>query len=373
MTHEQSVSDIPFGSNAVRLSARQWIVAALIILLVVIATPVIWNRIEPFDAAVDFRVPYDLSNDYWTYQRLAESAVSRDRILVIGDSVVWGEYVDPQHTLSHYLNQADGEFRFANGGLNGTHPLALEGLVKYYAAEVHDRRVILHCNLLWMSSTERDLQSDKELPFNHPQLVPQFVPSIPCYKAPVEERMGIAVDRRIAYRRWVNHLRVAYFGSQDIASWTLEHPYDNPIRQIRLEPPEPKSEPHSQPISWLQRGIQTQDMPWIDLDTSLQWQAFRATVELLRRRGNRLFVIVGPFNEHMLTGASRDRYRTMVGQVEAWLGEQRVAHFAATNLPSQEYADASHPLSAGYARIAEELHNDSGFQRWLGDRSDDSE
>jgi lysophospholipase L1-like esterase len=387
MTHEKSANAndprtgaeaqpdykaIPFGSNAVRLSASQWVIVASIVLLVIIATPVIWNRIEPFDASADFRVPYDLSNDYRTYQRFVESAVGHDRILVIGDSVVWGEYVDPQHTLSHYLNLTGGQTRFANGGLNGTHPLALEGLVESYAADVSDTQVILHCNLLWMSSKERDLQTEKELTFNHPQLVPQFVPSIPCYKAPVDERMGIAIDRHIAYRRWVNHLRVAYFDSQDIASWTLEHPYKNPISQMRLESLQPKSKPHSQPISWLERGIQTQDIPWIGLDTSLQWQAFRATVELLRQRGNNVFVIVGPFNEHMLTGASRNRYRTMVEHVESWLGEHAVPFYAAPQLPSHEYADASHPLSAGYARLAEEVYESAGFQRWLSDQSNES-
>ena len=52
---------------------------------------------------------------------------------MLGDSVVWGEYVAPDGTLSHFLNQeAEATNRFVNLGLNGLFPLAQEGLVDYY-------------------------------------------------------------------------------------------------------------------------------------------------------------------------------------------------------------------------------------------------
>jgi len=377
MTNKEPAGNAPgsppqLDSNAVRLTAREWVVAASLVVLVAILTPLVWQRLEPFDPPQDFRVPYVSSDDYWLYQRLGDR-VSRDaRIPIIGDSVVWGEYVDPSHTLSHFLSEMPGlasqlgEARFANCGLNGTHPLALQGLVRDYAQDVRDTRVILHCNLLWMSSTERDLRTDKEIAFNHPRLVPQFVPDIPCYRAPVDERMGIVIDRRIPLRGWVNHLRVADFDGLDVHRWTLAHPYANPFEQIRWRPRQPKDEPHSPPIAWTERGIQAQDIPWIDLDTSLQWRAFRGTADLLRERGNSVFVIVGPFNEHMLTDESRARYRALSQQAEAWLGNQGIAFFAPAPLPSDEYADASHPLNAGYARLAELVASDAGFQRWLG-------
>lgn len=356
-----------FASNAIHLSPREWAVAIAIVLAVLLATPAVWKQIVRFEPQADFRVPYDLSNDYWTYERFVDTAIGRDQTLVIGDSVVWGEYVDPRHTLSHYFNELHGASRFANGGVNGTHPLALEGLVRYYAKDVRDTQVLLHCNLLWMSSKDRDLQIDKEVAFNHPRLVPQFVPRVPSYKAPVDERLGVAIDHRVAYRKWVRHLRVAHFDSLDVHTWTLEHPYENPLGQIRLASPEPHNRAHSEPISWTQRGIQPQDIPWIDLDTSLQWQAFRSTVATLRGRGNRVFVILGPFNEHLLTDESRERYRMMKQQAEAWLGENGVSHHAAALLPSDEYADASHPLADGYARLAREVSADEEFQTWLDD------
>jgi len=367
-TNASEESDEAFGSNAVRLSMRDWVVTTSIVLSVMVFTPVVWKYLEPFDPPTDFRVPYGLSDDYWTYQRHVDRTVKDERILLIGDSVVWGEYVDPQHTLSHCLNELRGETRFANGGLNGTHPLALQGLARHYATELRDTRVILHCNLLWMSSAERDLQTEKEMAFNHPRLVPQFVPRIACYKAPAAERMGIVIDQHLSLRTWVNHLRVADFDGLDMHSWTLENPYANLFERISLQSTQPKDEPHSLPIVWTERGIQPQDIPWIDLDTSLQWQAFRKTARLLRDRGNSVFVIIGPFNEHMLTAESRERYGTMSRQVESWLDDEAIPCFAAAPLPSDEYADASHPLSAGYARLAERVSLHSEFQRWLGGR-----
>jgi hypothetical protein len=216
-----------------------------------------------------------------------------------------------------------------------------------------------------MSSADRDLRTDKEIAFNHPRLVPQFAPRIPCYKAPAEERMGIVIDHHLPPRAWVHHLRVTNFNGLDVHSWTLENPSANPFAKISLKTTPPKDAPHSPPIPWTDRGIQPQDIPWIDLDTSLQWRAFRRTAELLRDRGNSVFVIIGPFNEHMLTDESRERYRAMSRKVETWLDAQKTPYYAATLLPSDEYADASHPLATGYERLAADLHDDREFQQWL--------
>jgi hypothetical protein len=363
-----TASETQFASNTIRLSVRDWVIAGSIVLTVVVLTPAVWKHCEPFDPPIDFRVPYDLSNDYWVYQRLVERTIQDERILVIGDSVVWGEYVDPQHTLLRRFNELCGEDRFANGGLNGSHPMALQGLVRYYAKSVKDRRVILHCNLLWMSSVERDLQTEMEIAFNHPGLVPQFLPRVPCYKVSVSERMGNVIDHHVSLRILVNHVRATGFESLDVHSWTLENPYENPIDRISFVPIQPEDKPHSTPIAWTERGIQRQDIPWIDLDKSLQWRAFRTTAELLRERGNSLFVIIGPFNEHLLTDESRERYRTMRRDAESWLDEREIAYYAATPLPSHEYADASHPLEAGYGRLAKQVYDQTEFQDWLRDR-----
>jgi len=354
-----------FGSNAIRLTLREWIVSGTIIWFAAISVPRVWRNVERFAAPADFRVPYALSEDYWTYQQLVQDTVDKGQVLVIGDSVIWGEYVTPDATFSHFLNRHLGRHNFVNGGLNGSHSLALSGLVRHHAHRLRDTQVILHCNLLWMSSVERDLQTDREFTFNHPALVPQFWPRIPCYKAPVDERIGVCIDRNIGIRSWVHHLRIRDFESLDVPSWSFEYPYTNPLSQVHFSQIQPLNQPHSSPTSWTERGIEAQDIPWIDLDTSLQWQGFCDTVELLQTRRNSVFVVVGPFNEHLLTETSSQRYRTMKQAAEAWLRKKRIPYSLPRLLPSEEYGDASHPLAAGYARLAQQIYADAAFQRWL--------
>ena len=366
-TRSEDAASDSYGSNAFRLTLREWILCGLLICAATIAIPKMWQQVERFSAPPDYRVPYALSDDYWTYQRLVHHAIENEQILLIGDSVVWGEYVTPSGTLSEALNRHAGRTKFVNGGLNGSHPLALAGLVRHHARRLRDTQVILHCNLLWLSSAERDLQTDRETTFNHPELVPQFWPRIPCYKAPIEERMGICIDRISDIRMWVRHLRIRDFESLDVPSWSLEHPYTNPLSQVQFGQVQPLNQPHSAPTSWTERGIGIQDMPWIDLDTSLQWQAFQRTVELLQSRHNQVFVIVGPFNEHMLSTASQYRYLVMKQAAESWLRERGIPYHQSAVLPSEDYGDASHPLAAGYIQLAKQVYEDAAFQRWLDD------
>ncbi|MCA9271040.1 MAG: hypothetical protein KDA41_21310 [Planctomycetales bacterium] len=357
--------DPPFGSNTLRLDARGWIAVTLLTLATLAALPRMWKRFEPLDDSPDYRIPYAHSNDYWHYQRIAVRAESRQQVALLGDSVVWGEYVPPQQTLSHYLNEQAGADRFVNLGLNGAHPLALEGLTSCYATALRDRPVVVHCNLLWMSSPERDLQVDKETTFNHPHLAPQLLPSIPCYKASLADRMGIVVDRNLEIRGWAQHLRIAYFESQDVPSWTLEHPYDNPLSQFKLTAATSQEEARHAAVPWHEQGLEQQDLPWIELETSLQWQAFRRTIDMLESRGDRVFVVIGPLNEHMLTPLSRARFQQLRVGVETWLRERKTPYMSPAPLPSDEYGDASHPLAAGYERLAHELYGSPEFQDWI--------
>ncbi len=56
---------VPFGVNEVRLSSRQWLAALGVVALVIALTPVAWEHLERFEASPDYRVPYELSKDYW--------------------------------------------------------------------------------------------------------------------------------------------------------------------------------------------------------------------------------------------------------------------------------------------------------------------
>ena len=150
----------PFSSNALRLSGREWGAVAALVLVLVLLLPPLWKRLEPFTPSTDYRIPFQSSADYWLFERYGRAVAGRQRTLLIGDSVIWGQYVAADGTLSHHLNEQAGDERFANLGLDGTHPLALLGLYRDYGRTLEEEDVVLHLNLLWLSSPETDLRTD---------------------------------------------------------------------------------------------------------------------------------------------------------------------------------------------------------------------
>ena len=154
------IDDEPIAfSNSIRLSAGQWLGIGLFAVMFALVVPTLWERVEPFSLEPDYRTPHELSNDYWLYARYARLAAEQYDAVIIGDSVVWGEYVTPEGTLSHYLNKDVGQARYANLGLGGAHQLALSGLVEHYARAIENKIVVLQCNPLWMASRKLDLQT----------------------------------------------------------------------------------------------------------------------------------------------------------------------------------------------------------------------
>ena len=353
--------EVPFGSNCVRLSGREWIVVGMVVSALFFLGPPLWERLEKFAPGPDYRLPYVLSSDYWHYERYCRWASSQYETLVIGDSVVWGHYVSQDHTLSHYLNEMAGDHRFANLGVDGIHPAALDGLLRYYGKDISNKNVILHLNPLWMSTPKHDLQSEKEFRFNHPRLVPQFTPRIACYTESLPNRISIVMERNTQLLSWASHVRTAYFNKLDLSSWTMQHPYEFPLRALTFELPQPK-ETSEQDEPWDARGATQQSFPWVGLESSVQWKFFRHAVENLREHGNTVFVLIGPFNEHMLKDKSLEAYRSIKASVETWLRENRVPYYLPGPLPSDLYADASHPLDGGYAMLARRLFDDKSFK-----------
>jgi hypothetical protein len=360
-SRDPSNAEVPYGSNCVRLSLREWLIIGIVFSALLCFGPMFWERIEKFEPGPDYRLPYELSSDYWLYNRYCRWACSRYETLVVGDSVVWGHYVSRDNTLSYYLNQNAGRNQFANMGVDGIHPVALAGLLKYYGRDIKGANVILHFNPLWMSSRKHDLQIDKEFHFNHPRLVPQFVPDIPCYKDSYSRRMSAVVERYVGFLSWASHLKITYFESMDLPTWTLEHPYENPLKTITLKLPV-SNDDQSEHISWKEKNIAKQDFPWVELETSLQWRFFRRSIEMLKARGNRVFVLVGPFNEHICKGKSIDTYREMKSEIKAWLRKNNVPYYMPEVLPGDLYVDASHPLSEGYEMLAKELFENESFR-----------
>jgi len=357
--------------TAPRVGFRGMLVVLAVVLAVWWLVPRVAERLERATFATNYRTPASFSQDYWQYRRFARQAAAANEILVVGDSVVWGEYVDAGQTLADHLTQiSDGRAVFRNGGLNGLHPLAMQGLCHHYLGSPLPRRILLHFNPLWLTSPERDLQVSESLSFNHPDLVPQFLPRIPAYGAGLADRLSVTVERTWPWRQWVRHYRLRNLEGQDLQRWSLEHPCEWPQppsdTQLSFEKTRQK------PLPWTQRGIRPQDYPWVQLDSSLQWQAFRDLVGWLRDRNVETLVVVGPFNSHLLTPTAREGHERHVRAIENWLRAQPGLHVVnATLLPSEQYADASHPLGEGYAMLATELAKDGAFRAFLGTAGQD--
>lgn len=372
----------PFGVNEMRLNGKQWLAAAAIMLLIGWLMPRVWERIEHFETGPDYRIPYSLSKDYWLYARRLRQEGGSGKVILLGDSVVWGEYVLSDGAWSHFLNQEAGATnRFVNAGMNGLFPLALEGLIRNYGQALHRQKVLLHCNLLWMTSPKVDLSAEKEEPFNHSRLVPQFFPRIPSYRADANERLNAIVERNVTFLGWVNHVQDASFGQKSILKWTLEedgaepphfpNAYRNPLAQITLSVPSaPHADPERGPASprhkpWSEQGVGTTRFEWVALDSSLQWRAFQRLVTLLRKRDNDVLVVLGPFNEHIMAGENRPAYQKLHDGIATWLAQNRIPTVLPEALPSPLYADASHPLTQGYELLAKTMFSDVTFQQWL--------
>jgi hypothetical protein len=362
-----------FGVNEMRLGASQWLAVLAIVAAFVLTAPRLWTHVEQFDTGSDYRIPYQLSKDYWLYQRWLTERSDPQQVAVIGDSVVWGEYVSRDGTLTHFLSAESARpDRFVNAGMNGLFPLALEGLIEHYARSLHDRKVILHSNVLWMSSPQADLSDDQEQVFNHSRLVPQFRPHLPPYRADAAERLSVLIERHVGFFPWVGHLQSAYFDQQSIPDWTLEAARTrHASRLLALEVPgelenDPQrglQSPRHRP--WTASGGQPTHFEWVALDTSMQWAAFQRLVRLLRQRGNDVLVIVGPFNEHMIAPAQRPAFHGLRDGIAAWLASEGVPSIVPPILASLLYADASHPLTEGYAELARQISHDQTFRSWL--------
>ena len=102
----------------------------------------------------------------------------------------------------------------------------------------------------------------------------------------------------------------------------------------------------------------------MNMDESLQWAAFQRLSKHLQRNCDAI-VVIGPFNEHMLSPNGRERFRSTKSVVQNWLTEQDIPFISAQPLPSEVYGDASHPLTEGYELLAELILSHPNFQAWV--------
>ena len=354
-----------FSSNTIRLSWKDWIAVICIVMLLFFIFPRCWSAVEKFYPSSSYRLPYNLSSDYWMFRQWCKSACSQYPALIIGDSVVWGQYVRKDRTLSYFLNEMAGKDIFANIGVDGIHPAAMVGLIKYFGKDIVKKNVIIHLNPLWMSSKKHDLQGEEEFRFNHPGLVPQMIPDIACYSPSFNEIMGVVLERHIPFFSWMNHIRLNNFENLNIQNWNIQNPYTNPLSVINLEISAPVNRPKSKPVTWRERGIKTQDFHWISPDESFQWSSFKRVINILFERDNEVYILLGPFNPYILTEDSSRRFQSMKSTMEKWFQENSVNYYSVPDLPSDYYADGSHPLQEGYKKIAIDLYKTESFRKWM--------
>ena len=90
-----------------RLSPRQWLAALAIILGCAWGIRGSGSSSSDSTPGPTTASPTQLSKDYWLYQRRLERIADPATVPVLGDSVVWGEYVRPDGTLPHFLEPGD--------------------------------------------------------------------------------------------------------------------------------------------------------------------------------------------------------------------------------------------------------------------------
>ena len=344
---------IPATSNGAVLTPLELILTlAAVALAVWIALPAwYWHRIE-VKTPEDFRLAYTSRDDYELYDRVVGKLCEKHDTLFLGDSVVWGMYVKNDHTLPAYLNRELGRDVVANIAVDGLHPVAMETLMRRYGGAIRGKRVFLYWNPLWMNTPLYDLTGEGDFSINHPRLLPQFDLSMKSFHPGFRDRCQATLERLVPFYGWLHHLRVASFDNTDFKKHLVRHPDENPVKKLHREFTPVETEHQDGRFDWKQSGIKPQDWPWVALDASRQWKALLATAKVLRERGNDVVVVIGTINPHMQTPASLKRYYALRAAAMAELQRQGYRVVDLPELPSEEYADASHPLAAGYRRLA---------------------
>jgi hypothetical protein len=67
----------------------------------------------------------------------------------------------------------------------------------------------------------------------------------------------------------------------------------------------------------------------------------------------------------MLAEDNQEPYRKLRDGIVDWLRANHIPFVVPETLPSQLYADASHPLTEGYELLAKRLYASQSFQHWL--------
>ena len=342
-------------------AARQCLGIVLFVVGVAIALPRASDAHREFTLTPDNRMPRESSEDYWFMNATAGLAAEEHDALVLairssGASSSIGTRRCPTTSTSKRVSSPSPTS-------GSTAPsLALEGLVEHYAGGIAGKKVLLQCNPLWLSSLKTDLQHpDAEV--NHARLVPQFVPRIPAYKDEISPRLGVLVNgswpstsgRTICSKRTTG---LTGRTTSPAGRWT---PYANPLAPLQSPLPVPDDKAREDSGPWKKRGVMEQDYDWIDMDKSLQWPAFQRVADLAAARQpgvRRRRPLQRTHADAREPGSLREGQEHDRGLLKA----NDIAHAVPPALASEQYADASHPIAAGYEVMAEELWDAAFFR-----------
>ncbi|HPS57446.1 MAG TPA: hypothetical protein PK514_05010 [Spirochaetota bacterium] len=308
----------------------------------------------------NYRIPYSLGEDYFFYEKYVETVAASCRIAFIGDSVIWGHYTDSSSSLTAYLNAASGTQRFANIGIDGIHPAALNGLINNYCTSLKNGRVIIGINLLWMSSPKHDLSGETNSSINHRALLTQFPGKIPAYSPAAEERLTLLARRDIPLFTWLEHMRSSEFAERNVYRWTMANPYANPEGYFVH-----KDEVFTPPDPVRPDRMTGRDMEWVLPEKSLQWRYMLDSIRRLKEQGNSVIAVITPFNTFMLTEKSRLERDMIISAMQNELASDGITAFAPVLDKAEYYADLSHPVAAGYGIIASQLMSNDEFSEFV--------
>lgn len=346
----------PLSANALQLSPREWLAAAAGLLLVLLAFPAFRSTIKSPQLPADYRIPYALTDRYDLYERYSVLAAPRYDTLLVGDSCIWGQCADWNGTLSHHLNSLSGGERFANLGLDGMHPVALSVLMRHHASGIAGKPVILQANLFWFVSTGVR-RTREDLLKNRPNLGPRFGPTVTVYDERFLHLLGNWLEETPSLGRIQTRLQEMLPDRLDSLGWTLEHPYENPFRTLSFSLPMPEKKAPQTTTPYLATRVSL-DQKWDPIDKTPMWLGFKETVAILQEHGNKVTVMVGPYNEAVLSERSRAALGRIKESMAAWCTANDLRCLMPEPLAADLYTDTCHPTNEGYAELARRLRQD---------------
>lgn len=355
-------------SNEMILSLREWIIT--LILFAVLSTVIYygWNKWEKYNPGPDHRETCwaEKQSDYWAYNRWIRYARNHYKLMLIGDSVIWGQEVRCDQTITHYINEYYGREIIANLGNDGLFMAGIDGIVKYYGDNLSNANVLLQLSPLWMSNIKRDLRGKEKYQYHHPRLLPLFNSRINYYHD-FNTRLGYFVEHYFRLSTFVRHLMANYYDNKSISGWMMDNPYSNPFAAITFQAAPVMAESQGEGISWEEKKMKLSNDSFLNPSESVQWGFFTDAIKRLQKKNSKVFVMIGPFNQFMFTPESRGRLFTMVNEIKKDLDKMGVPYFDTfrIGLESKMFGDSCHLLKEGHMLIGKKINEDPRFQQWL--------